>query len=277
MSVCRSSLPPVFGLPAAACIALLVGCEPAAPHGPVAADGPSRLILHGSMHEVIGQQRHGARIGVDEVVRQSHVYAVGAVAGLRGEITIVDSVATVSGVNPEGAIVPFDGSSPGAALLVGQVVPSWTRREVRAPVPHADFDAWIAREVADAGLAGAAPLVFTIEGELEDVRVHVINGACPVHARTHGEPIDPAEAPFEREAGRIRGVLVGVFAPDAAGTLTHPGTSTHSHLVFIDEATGARVTGHLERMGVGAGAVLSLPASGASGKRDAATGRGSAG
>ncbi len=232
---------------------LLTGCESMKGHE------ASPLMQHGSMHEVIGQRRHEGRVALSEIARDEHVYAVGALAGLRGEITIADSVVTVSSVGPDGSIQPHDDPDSEAALLVGQSVPRWQTIAVAEDVSHDAFDEWITRSVAEAGLAHEAPLVFAIAGEFSGVHLHVINGACPVHARIKNLTIDPANEPYVLDSERVLGTVVGVFAPDAVGKLTHPATSTHSHLVFIDATSGERVTGHLERVGVFAGSTLLLP------------------
>ena len=57
----------------------------------------------------------------------------------------------------------------------------------------------------------------------------------------------------------VRGTVVGVYAENSVGNLTHPGTSMHSHLVFTDPSSGLKVTGHLERLGLRSGSQLRLP------------------
>ena len=46
---------------------------------------------------------------------------------------------------------------------------------------------------------------------------------------------------------RLNGILVGVFAKNAEGELTHPDTSTHTHVVFNEPTSDARVTAHVEQ------------------------------
>ena len=94
---------------------------------------------------------------------------------------------------------------------------------------------------------------------INDVRLHVINGACPIHARLKKVEIPKAQQPFEAELKKVKGTIVGVFAKDAVARLTHPATSTHVHLLFADPASGEKVTGHVEQIGVRKGAVLRLP------------------
>lgn len=103
------------------------------------------------------------------------------------------------------------------------------------------------------------PFVFCIEGEFQDVRLHIINGACPVHARMHNKKLPADRRPYEAEPKRIQGTLIGVYATNAVGRLTHPGTSTHPHLIFKDTESGVDLTGHLEKVGIVKGAVLKLP------------------
>jgi hypothetical protein len=213
------------------------------------------------MHEAIGQKQHHGRVGVVEVVERPHFYGVGALSGLRGEITIQDSVATVTAVTPNGRLQVLRSDDVQATLLVGQSIEAWTSRTFHVAVSHEHFDEVIVAAAAEAGLDEAMPFMFTIEGEFTDVRLHVINGVCPLHARMTRLELTQDERPFELEAQALPGTVVGVYAAGSVGELTHPATSTHAHLIYTDSETGRRVTGHLERVGLGQGAVLKLPAS----------------
>lgn len=224
-------------------------------------DRSDELIQVGSMHEAIGKGQHQGRIEVGEVVGESHFYGVGALEGLRGEITILNSVATITGVAGDGHIQPIENTEAKATMLVGQYISDWSHSTLAEDVPHTQFDKTIAEMAARKGMDISEPFVFVAEGEFTDVRMHVINGACPVHARIRKLDIEPEKRPFEMEERTVRGTLVAVYAADAAGKLTHPATSTHAHLVYIDETTGERVTGHLEQVGLAKGAVLKLPES----------------
>ena len=101
--------------------------------------------------------------------------------------------------------------------------------------------------------------MFSLDGEFTRVRLHIINGACPMHARLKKLELSKDRQPFEAQIPRVQGTLLGVYAKDSVGKLTHPGTSTHIHLKYVDESTGATITGHLEQIGLSAGAVLYLP------------------
>jgi acetolactate decarboxylase len=211
------------------------------------------------MHQVLAQGEDEARVRLGELQQHEDLYAIGAVAGLQGEITIVDSKAFVTRVGLSGTVEPLDPEETMATLLMGQSVSRWTTTKLSDDVAPEDFDAAVHSAAAAHGVDMESPFVFVLEGELTDVHLHVLNGACPVHARRHGLEIPEGSKPFEADADRIRGTLVGMYATHGAGSVTHSGTRTHAHVVFVDEATGERVTAHLERVGIASGATLRVP------------------
>jgi hypothetical protein len=169
-------------------------------------------------------------------------------------------VAVVTGRAPDGRLHSLPPADLQATLLAGRTVPEWTRLVLHEEVPEDRLDATIGVAAEDAGLDPAAPFVFVVEGVVTGVRLHVINGACPVHARMKNLTLGQDERPFELEATTLEGTVVGVYAQGSVGELTHPATSIHAHLIWEDARTGQRDTGHLERFGLAPGAVLRLPA-----------------
>jgi alpha-acetolactate decarboxylase len=215
------------------------------------------------MHEAIGQQQHQGRVQFKQLVERPHFYGVAALARLEGEATILDGKVTVTRVDDKGRLKadesePLDGS---ATLLIGAYVPSWTEHKIGARVEPDELDQFLADAAAEAGIKTAKPFVFTLEGNFSKLRLHVVHGACPLHARLKKIELSKEQQPVEVELEKVRGTLVGVFAKDAVGDITHPATSTHMHLVFKDGQTGQTVTGHVEQIGVLEGAILRLPKS----------------
>jgi alpha-acetolactate decarboxylase len=226
-------------------------------------DSPaSKIVQYGSMREAVGQQQDQGRVPFSELTKHPHFFGVGALEGLRGEATIDDGQLTVTTVDKAGRLQPNDPAptEDQATMLAGAYVPAWTQHVVAEDVPAEAFDDYVARVAAKAGLNTDQPFVFTVEGQYLDVALHVINGACPIHARLKKIVLPPKQRPFETELPNVGGKLVGIFAKDAVGNLTHPATSTHVHLLYTDPITGKTVTGHVERVGLQKGAVLHLPA-----------------
>lgn len=225
---------------------------------------PTPLVKYGSMHEALAKGESEARVLLADLSGREHFYAVGALEGLEGEITMLDSAVFATTFAPEGGLEPLDPSKHAATLLVGQSVPHWSGLTLDADVPPEQFDEKVRKTAAGQGVDVSEPFMFVIVGAFNDVRLHVIHGACPVHARMMKLELTEEKRPYESEVARVQGTVVGIYAADAVGKLTHPATSTHPHLVFVDAETGKTVTGHLERVGIAAGSILKVPNAGAS-------------
>ena len=222
--------------------------------------GDGTLVQYGTMREAIGHQKSEGRVHLSEIVAKPHFYGIAALEGLGGEITVFDSSPTVTRVGAGRALSAVDGGDLQATLLAGAYVPSWRAHTIDNAIPAGEeFDDAVRTAASDAGVDTSKPFVFTADGEFHDVRLHVINGACPLHARLHDSEIPDAQKPFEAEFATLRGRIVGIYAEDAVGKLTHPDTSTHVHVIFQDEASGEIVTGHVERIGLPARATLNVP------------------
>lgn len=219
----------------------------------------AQLVEHGSMHETIGNQKHGPRVAVADLIQQPHFFGVGAVSGLAGEITIADSKAFVTKVDANGVPNEAAAADVEATLFVGQTVASWTEIPINEPISPDVIDTFIANQASERGLDSSEPFVFVINGPCTHVKLHVINGACPVRARMMEETLPSSQKPYELESETLKGTVVGVYAKDAAGKLTHHGTSQHAHLLYQARQDGGSLTGHLERYGLAKGAVLKLP------------------
>jgi len=89
--------------------------------------------------------------------------------------------------------------------------------------------------------------------------MHEILGQHRFQGRISLAELTADARPFVDEVARLQGTIVGMYAEDAAGRLTHPGTRIHAHVIFVDPESGEAVTAHLERVGATAGAVLKLP------------------
>lgn len=218
------------------------------------------FVQYGKMHTVIGQQQHQGRVKFTELIKQPHFYGVGALESLAGEATIFDGNVTLTKVKPDGAISP-QAVSPNiqAALLVGAYVKSWTEHSITKTISSDDLNSVIEQTAKQAGRNVDQPFVFVIQGDFKNVRFHVINGACPLRARMRKEVLPADKRPYEADLAKVAGKLVGVFAKDSAGNITHPGTSVHMHLLFKDAQTGKMKTGHVEQVTVQPGATLLLP------------------
>ena len=223
--------------------------------------GTHKLVRYGEMHEVIGMQKHEGRVVLGDLLEKPHFYGVGALAALRGEISVIDSKATVTEVTDARQAKPANrhAATREATMLIGGYVDAWAESVCERDLTDTELDEWIQREITRQGGDVKKPTIFLLRGEFSSVHLHVINGACPVHARIRQLEIAESDRPFDTSLVDVSGNVVGVFALDAAGKLTHPATRTHKHLVYQNSESGEMLTGHVESLAVKRGAKLFLP------------------
>ncbi len=220
---------------------------------------PIEVRQYGQMHEVLGgaaTEAH-ARIALAEAVSRPHAYAVGALEGLAGEVTIADGEAYVS--RAAGAELRAEGPSATpidkAALLTLAHVSRWREVRIERALAGDELEDFIADSARRQGINVDRPFPFLIDGEVPDLKVHVINGKCPMKP---GAQMSETHEPWRHQFDHpTRAAIVGFHATDSAGKLTHPGTRVHAHVTFLLD--GRTVTAHVERMAVAGGSVLRLP------------------
>ncbi len=213
----------------------------------------SSVQIHGSVHAIMMQGRTQARVALSAATAP-HVFGLGALANLNGEVTIWDGEAWLARPNGEEARVESTPTPEGdATLLATATVSQWQRHTVPGVLPQAKIAELIARRVKASG----APTPFLIEGQVSRLAWHVIDGkriTDASHTGMHGHAAHVAAS--------VRGVLsdtsvrvVGFYSTRHHGVLTHHDSDLHMHVVAENE----RVTGHVDEIALAPGAVLSLP------------------
>lgn len=224
------------------------------------ADGwDGQISQFGKVQEVLGEKQHKGRVELGKLVKKPHCYAVGALAGLTGEATIVDGQVIATCVE-SGLPVAVSGKPKDrrAASLAAAYVPKWVERKIDRDVSAKELERFVHDAASEAGLDPSKPFPYLVEGELTELEMHVINGACPMRAKRLGRTLPDDEKPFHGSFDKVTGRLVGVYAEGSVGSLTCHGSQAHTH-VILKNKDGKPYTGHVESVGVAAGAVLRLP------------------
>jgi acetolactate decarboxylase len=227
-------------------LALVLGASCAPPPAVTPQAPPFVVKWVGAVHDIHAGATE-ARLDLADIAGLPHLYALGALAGLRGEITVLDGAPAISTVRDGGIAV--DGTfQHQATLLVYAAVDRW--REI--PIPAAlgsreELEAFIGKAAAEAGLSREAPFPFLLRGAPAAVEFHVVNkqegaaGTPPLHAKftLTGQAVE----------------ALGFYSERHQGELTHMGERTHIHARTPDLAQA----GHVDALrGVG-GMTLLLP------------------
>lgn len=210
---------------------------------------------HGALRAMFHEGQTGPMVSLDTLLPDPNLYALGALADLSGEVTVLGGQAFLS--YPDGEDVRSEVSDrPDAAatLLVATRVPAWQSVTVDSPIPFSELDAGIAALAKSVGLNLDQRVPFLVEGDLEELHWHVIDGTRLTAGGTSHH--DHLAASVQKRHDRVQATLVGFYSANDQGVFTHFGSKTHVHCVL--EAIPA--TGHVDHVVIPAGATVRFPA-----------------
>lgn len=236
----------------------LSGCGGQA--GTVAGSDGKRLepgVHHwGALHAIMADNDTAAVIALDALTPDSTLHAIGAVAGLHGEVTVIGGevwLASPSGGDASMTIVADSSAAP-ATLLIAASVPAWREVAIDAAIPFDSLAARVAALAAAAGVDVSRPFPFVIEGPMSALEWHVVDGSrLPEGAVGHAAHLAAA---VRRRLDHVAAGLVGFHSTAHEGIWTHHGAFTHVHAVI----PAAQASGHVDHVVVEPGATLKVPA-----------------
>ncbi len=211
--------------------------------------------VHGSLRAMFHEGQTSAIVGLDRLLPNASLYAVGALADLAGEVTVIGGRAYLS--YPEGAEAARTEATlradAAATVLVTAEVPAWRSIVTDRAIRYEALDEEIPKLAAAAGMGRHDRFPFLLEGIFEDIEWHVIDGRrLGAGGSSHQ---DHLAAAVRSRRDRTRAVLVGFYSERDEGVFTHMGSKTHIHCV-VEEPLSA---GHVDHVDVPAGITVRFP------------------
>ena len=200
------------------------------------------------------------RVPLASLRELKHLYAVGPVAGLRGEVTVLDGTPHVSVLDADGRpreLTEDEAWRRSAIFLAYCDAPKLGEPATLGAV--ADLAA-LRPAVERAALAAGVdldrtPFLVRVDGLAAELTYHVIWKADDApHGKAEHQK---AKAKFTRRNVPVR--LVGFYSRPGEGRVTHPGNPLHVHVVLPDEAGEGEASGHVDAVRLEPGALLRLP------------------
>jgi acetolactate decarboxylase len=226
---------------------------------PGRADTPTRIQGPGYDLRFIGAQRetvmHGklaAALDLRILAKTPHLYAIGPIEQLRGEVTIADSRPSLAWVGPDGAVRVTESFEAGAPFLVWAEVPAWQALPIPPEVrSFPDLEAFVPRAAASAGLDPHNPLSFLICGRQELIEFHILNrtGDAPHGMEMHKK----IQAVFELT--QTEAIIVGFHSAAHRGIFTPMDSAMHIHFQTADNSK----SGHIQKLELGKDLSLAFP------------------
>lgn len=198
---------------------------------------------------------YSAKVQLRDAVPGPGWYAIGALAGLQGEIIAVDGRVFLSlGRQGGGRIADQPADDAQATLLATSRVEAWREIAVPGPMSQEQLHAFIVGEAFEAGFDPDQAFPFLLRGEIRNAYWHVLIEPHPGF-RGHGGGV-PMARRFESREASLNAEMVGFYSgARLQGMISHPGERFHIH--FLDQ-TGGRA-GHLDAYEGGAPLTLLLP------------------
>jgi acetolactate decarboxylase len=224
------------------------------------ADSPTAIKALGYDLWFIGGQRDtimngklGAMLDLRTLAERRHLYGIGPIEQLRGEVTIADSRPALARVGADGAVKVTQSFETGVPFFVWAEVPRWHEKPIPADIrSFEDLERFVPKAAAAAGLDADQPFPFLVTGREEIIEFHIVNriGDRPHSMEMHKK----IQVTFELD--KAEATIVGFHSTKHRGIFTPGDSNIHIHFQTPDNAK----SGHIQKLRLGQGAILSLPA-----------------
>jgi acetolactate decarboxylase len=204
--------------------------------------GAQRNVLQG---DISGQ------IALTSISSLQNLYAIGPAEGLRGEVSIFDSVPSISRV-VDGALKVDTNFNVNACFLVYAQVSAWQRVTMSSPIANeAMLDTYIVKVAAKFGIDIAQPFPFLINATAVRATFHVLDKRDKL---THTRELhEKAKVRFVLQRGPVE--VIGFYSNRHRGIFIPANANIHMHV----RSANGQISGHLEKIQLERGATLAVP------------------
>lgn len=203
----------------------------------------SQVVIKGNLHSMMMEGKTGAVVTLADLDRE-HLYALGAMEKLSGEITIIDGESINTQVAEDTFKLNNDANTK-ATLLVYARVKEWEQIPLKANQDIVSLETILDEQVAIRKIA--QPFPFMISGSAATIDWHIVNGGGHDHKRSgHSQ-----KSLFDQPQ------LLGFFSTEHQGVFTHRGLNSHIHFTSADKLSA----GHVDELEITNSSILFVPKS----------------
>lgn len=192
----------------------------------------------GTMRHVMHDGQLAGTIDLDTLSQKIHLYGLGPVEYLTGELLIVDGKAYRSIVQTDSTMIVEETFEVKAPFFVYANVDQWKSHKLPRRIRTlTQLEAHLDRITRHL----QRPFAFKLTGHVESATMHIVN--LPKGTEVHS----PDDAHQGRKSYRIRDqevIIVGFFSTQHKGIFTHHDTYLHMHLITADK----KQMGHLDNV-----------------------------
>jgi len=202
------------------------------------------------MRAIMQQADLSAKVNLDTLLKKN-LYGLGPVAGLKGELMILDGEVYTSSKNGD-QVENLRNKVSEAAMLVYCHVNKWRTVSIKASVNgYHELEELISKTAVANGYDISVPFAFKIEVLPVTINYHVINWQEGVAHTSDNHKQFAYSGQFTNQ----RTTLLGFYSTQHKGIFTHHTSSMHIH--FLNNETS--LVGHLDDIQINDSITLYLP------------------
>lgn len=216
-------------------------------------DGGFKVAYKGALKNIMHKGDLSAQANLADFENADHLYALGAVENLKGEILIMDGTPFISSVQNEKLEIS-NSYDYKATLLVYASVSNWNSALIPNKISsYEKLEKYIEQEAKAQGINTDEPFPFLINGQAKSFDWHVIDWKDGDTEHSHDKHISSG---LNGTIANQNVQILGFYSKSHHAIFTHHTTNMHLHVKTDDN----KISGHLDGLTLGKGMTLQLPA-----------------
>jgi len=197
-----------------------------------------QVHIVGEMRNVMWKGQLGGTISIDTISNHKHLYGIGPIEYLSGEIMIMDGITYISTVNEDSSIHVESVSKVKAPFLAYASIPHWKAHSLPDSIQTISQ---LENYLDYISINASRPFLFKLSGVVDTALIHVMN--LPKGA-TVSNPQEAHQSQVNYTLIDMEAEMLGFFSTEHQTIFTHHDTYVHLHLMSRDH----KYMGHLDKV-----------------------------
>ena len=210
----------------------LSSCEP------TIQQAQNEVKIIGQMKDVMFKGELFGKINLDTIKSRNHLYGLGPLAYLTGEVLILDGKAYKSRVETDSTMKVVETFAIQAPFFGYASIPNWNEHNL----PDSIYTISQLEQYVDSLTKNSKrPFFFKLSGTVKQATIHIVN--LPEGSKV-SSPAEAHEGQMNYELKNEKSDIIGFFSTAHKTIFTHHDTFLHMHLITSDR----QKMGHLDEL-----------------------------
>lgn len=196
----------------------------------------SGIRISGAMRNVMMKGQLEATINLDTIKNKQHLYGLGPLEFLQGEILIKDGMAFKATVNADSSIRVEKEYNLRAPFFVYATIDHWQEYSLPDSVHTINQLDQYLNAISESKVR---PFAFKLVGKIDEATIHLVNLPKDTKVKSSADA-HRGKVSFKLKEEYVE--MIGFFSTEHKGVFTHHDSNMHIHLITEDESK----MGHLD-------------------------------